>query len=93
MRKIFRAGVIALTLFTGLSFAAADSAQARSRFSLSIGIPLGYYGGGYYGGGYYGGGTYGRGWYGADWYGPPAYYRPLLRSPLLWTGLLFPPRL
>jgi len=75
MRHFFRAGAAALTLLAALSFGTAGTAEARSHFSLSIGIPLGYYGGGYYGG------YYGRGWYGAGLYGPPSLYRPYYYGP------------
>ena len=75
MRHFFRAGAAALTLLAALNFGTAGTAQARSHFSLSIGIPLGYYGGGYYGGPF-GRGHFGRGWFGAGLYGAPALYRP-----------------
>ncbi len=74
MRNFLRIAAIAVTLLAGLSFGTADHAQARSSFSLSIGVPLGY-GGGYYGGAY-GRGHYGRSWYGAEFYAPMGFYRP-----------------
>ncbi len=82
MRHFIRSGALAIVLLWGAGLAGAHSAEARSSFSLSIGVPLGY-GGGYYGGGYWGGGY----WGGHGRYGPrrdsfgfgfsaPIYYRP-----------------
>lgn len=88
------AAIIATALLCALSLGTARAAQARGHFSLSIGIPFGYYGGGIYGGGYYG-----RGWYRTPYpyFEPrvfvprPAYYsRPYARTydgPIFSLGL------
>jgi len=60
MTHLFRSGVIAAGLFCGTMLALPGQAEAGSRFSLSIGVPI-------YGGGYHGYGRYG-------WYDRPAYY-------------------
>lgn len=93
MRHPFRSAALALTLLAGVSFAAADRAEAHTHFSFSVGAPLrGYYGGpsgGFYGSsfGYYGrlfgGGprwstTYRGGWPGYAY--EPFGYRPYYRT-------------
>ena len=93
MRHFVGTALLGLTLLTGVSFGLSPQAEARgghghSNFSLSIGVPLGYYGGGfggaYYGrGGYYGAYGYGPAYYEPGYYGyyaPAAYPRPYYRS-------------
>lgn len=92
MRHFFRSTVPGLTLLCGASFAIPTEAQARgshghSNFSLSIGIPFGYYSrGGYYG-------AYGYDWPGdfaPRYYAPVGYPRPIYRSyygPIVSLGL------
>lgn len=83
LTKMIRSAVLALTLLCGMSFGMAETAQARSHFSLSIGVPLGIYSGGYYGGSfgsYYGGGF--GGYYRSGWYEPyPYFYGPRYYAP------------
>jgi len=63
-----------------MSFGTAETAQARNHFSLSIGVPLGFYSGGFYGGGYYGGGFGGH--YRSSWYAPyPSFFEPRYYAP------------
>jgi hypothetical protein len=92
MRSIIRSAAFALALVCGAAFVGGHSAEARTSFSLSVGVPFGYYGGphwgGGYGGGYYaghwGGGHRGyRGWRGRDHFSfgfyAPMYSRPYYR--------------
>jgi len=77
MRYFIRNGLLAITLFSAASFVNADTAQARTSFSISVGVPLGYHGGGwsgYYGHGHRRSGYVFSGWYSAPYYRP--YYRP-----------------
>ncbi len=103
MRHVLRSALLGLTLLSGASFALAPRAEARgghshSSFSLSIGVPLGYYGGGYYNrGGFYGAYGYAPAYYGPyyepryyGYYAPAAYpraaYRPYY-GPIVTLGL------
>ncbi len=87
MRHLFRSAVMALTLLAGVSFAGADKAEARTRFSVAVGMPFGgYYGapfGGFYGGSIgYGGRAWGRGPRWSAFYsgGFPGFYDPFYSS-------------
>jgi hypothetical protein len=65
MTHLFRSSLIAVGLLCGSMLALPEKAEAGSRFSFSIGVPI-------YGGGYHG---YGRtGWYDRPAYYPRAYY-------------------
>ena len=82
MLRLIRNTFLAVTLLTALGFGAAHRAEARGHghFSVSIGVPFGYYGGGYYGGGigyggYYRGPGFGA-YYGSAWPGYYPYYPP-----------------
>jgi len=80
MRQFIRSGLLAITLLTAASFANSDAAEARTSFSFSVGVPLGYHGGGYggWGGGYYGRYGHRPGYAFSGWYSP-SYYRPYYR--------------
>lgn len=79
MRPFIRSSALALLVTFAGSFA--SDADARTSFSLSIGVPIGHYGGGWYGGYWGGHGRYshrherfGFGYYAPMYYRP--YYRP-----------------
>lgn len=86
MRHLFRSALLGLTLLGTLSFVGGSPAEARTNFSLSIGVPLG----GYYGGHGYGHGHYG--YYDSYWpgYYDRPYYRPYAPRPRYYSPAYYP---
>ncbi len=75
MNQAVRSGFLAVMVLCALGFGGAETAQARGRFSVSMGLPLGLYGG-FYSQGYYGCSHYGRNRFSFSWYATPSFSWP-----------------